>query len=135
VKHRATAIICVLLLAVSAVLSGCTLFDYTAPIAGKYDNASVLVKNFTLIDTVTVHTEEIHTISPFGIKRTVEGAKVTYSDLMKEAARLNADDIINVRIDMQTSGKTTIADWFTGWERTFLYTGQALAIKYVKNEE
>jgi hypothetical protein len=102
--------------------------------AGKYDNVSVLVKNFTLIETVTVHATETHTASPLGIKRKVEGAKVTYSDLMQEAARIKADDIINVRIDIQTNGKTTIVDWFKGWERIFFYTGQALAIKYVDNE-
>jgi hypothetical protein len=117
-----------------AVLSGCTLVDYTVPMAGMYDNTSILVKNFILIDTVTVHTAEKHTISPLGIKRTVEGTKVTYSDLMQEAAKINADDIINVRIDMQTAGKTTIVDWFQGWERVFSYTGRALAIKYVDND-
>ena len=30
------------------MLAGCTLVDYTAPMAGKYDNAGVVVKNFTL---------------------------------------------------------------------------------------
>ena len=103
--------------------------------AGMYDNTSILVKNFILVDTVTVHTTEKHTISPLGIKRTVEGAKVTYSDLMREAAKVKADDIINIRIDMKTTGKTTIADWLKGWERTFFYTGQALAVKYVASEE
>jgi hypothetical protein len=116
-----------------AALGGCTLIDYTVPMAGKYDNASVIVKNFTLIGTVTVRTTEKHTISPLGIKRKVEGAKVTYSDLVNEAAKFKADDIINVRIDMQTSGKTTFIDWLKGWERTFFYTGRALAIKYVDN--
>ena len=117
------------------MLAGCTTVDYTSPMAGRYDRAGVVVKNFILIDTVTVHATEIHTISPMGIKRTVEGAKVTYTDLMRSAASLNADDIINVRIDMQTTGKTTIAEWFTGSERTFSYTGQALAIKYVDNDK
>jgi len=116
-----------------AALGGCTLVDYTAPMAGKYDNATVIVKNFDLIDTVTVRTTERHTMGPLGIKRTVEGAKVTYSDLINEAAKLRADDIINVRIDMQTNGKTTIVDWLKGWERIFFYTGQALAIKYIDN--
>jgi LEA14-like dessication related protein len=135
-KNKSAGIICffLIVLPVSTALSGCTLVDYTVPIAGMYDSASVVVKNFILVDTITVHAEEKHTISPFGIKRTVEGAKVTYSDLILEAAKVNADDIINVRIDMQTTGKTTIADWVKGWERTFIYTGQALAIKYTDNK-
>jgi hypothetical protein len=128
-KNRAGTIICVLL--VLTALAGCVSVNYTAPMTGKYDNASVIVKDFALIGTVTVHAVEKHTISPLGIKRKVEGAKVTYSDLMQRAAGLDADDIINVRIDMKTTGKTTIVDWFKGWERTFLYTGRALAIKYV----
>ena len=122
------------LLLVLTAFSGCTLVDYTVPIAGMYDRAGVVEKNFILIDTITVHAEEKHTISPFGIKRTVEGAKVTYSDLMLEAAKVNADDVINVRIDMQTTGETTFVDWVKGWERTFFYTGQALAIKYTDNK-
>jgi len=117
------------------LFTGCTLIDYTVPLEGKYDRAGVVVKNFILIDTVTVHAAEKHTVSPLGIIRKIEGAKVTYSDLMLKAAKLNADDIINVRIDMQTTGKTTFVDWLKGWERIFEYTGQALAIKYVDNEK
>jgi len=117
------------------IFTGCTLFDYTVPIDGKYDRAGVVVKNFTLVGAVTVHAVEKHTISPLGIKRTVEGAKVTYSDLMREAVGIDADDIINVRIDMETDGKTTFIDWLKGWERTFNYTGQALAIKYTNNDK
>jgi uncharacterized protein YbjQ (UPF0145 family) len=123
-----------LFLLVLLAISGCVLVDYTAPMAGKYDIAGVAVKNFIMVGTVTVRAAEKHTISPFGIKRKVEGAKITYSDLLQEAARLNADDIINVRIDMNTTGKTTFADWVRGWERTFFYTGQALAIKYTDND-
>ena len=132
-KSRAGTIICVLL--VLTALAGCVSVNYTAPMTGKHDNTSLIVKDFTLVGTITVHAIEKHTISPLGIKRKVEGAKVTYSDLINEAAKLRADDIINVRIDMQTNGKTTIVDWFKGWERIFFYTGQALAIKYVDNEK
>ena len=116
-----------------AMLTGCGTYDYTAPIAGRCDRAGVVIKDFVLIDTVTVYATETHTISPLGIKRKVEGAKVTYSDLMQEAAGINADDIINVRIDMNTTGKTTFVDWLKGWQRSFFYTGQALAIQYVNN--
>jgi transposase-like protein len=127
--------ITIIYLFLAGLLAGCVYVDYTVPVAGKYDRAGTAVKNFILLDTVTVYAAEKHTVSPLGIKRKVEGAKVTYSDLMQEAAGLDADDIINVRIDMKTTGKTTFADWLKGWERTFFYTGQALAIKYVDNEE
>ena len=49
---------------------------------------------------------------------------------MQEAAKLEADDIINVRIDMNANYTKGFFDFFTGWIRTYTYTGTALAIKY-----
>ena len=112
------------------VLAGCGTIDYTAPLAGSYDTAGVAIKSFIVIGTVSVRSTELHSGSPFGFVKKVEGSKITYSDLMLEAARLDADDIVDVRIDINTSGKTTFVDWVKGWERTFTYTGQAIAVKY-----
>jgi hypothetical protein len=54
---------------------------------------------------------------------------------MQEAARLEADDIINVRIDMNTNYSETGFSWLTGWVRVYTYTGTALAIKYTEKLE
>ena len=123
------------ILPVLAVLAGCVTVDFTAPLQGKFDNAGLAYKAFEVIGPVSVSATETHRASPLSIVRTVEGAKVTYSDLMQEAARLGADDIIDVRIDMNTSGKTNLLDRLTGWERIFTHTGQAVAIRYVSGKE
>jgi hypothetical protein len=91
----------------------------------------VASKSFEVIDIVSLHSSETHKAGPFGLTKRVEGSKITYSDLMLEAARLEADDIIDIRIDMNTSGRTSFFDWLKGWERTFTHTGKALAIRYI----
>jgi hypothetical protein len=113
-------------------LAACTTTDYTANITGASDYATVAVKDFVTLGIVTVHATEIHHASPFGIIKRIEGSKVTYSDLMQEAAKLEADDIINVRIDMNANYTKGVFDWVTGWSRTFNHTGTALAIKYTE---
>jgi uncharacterized protein YbjQ (UPF0145 family) len=98
--------------------------------SGASDYVTVAVKDFVTLGIVTVVTTETHYSSPFGIIRRIDGAKITYADLMQEAARLEADDIINVRIDVHTNYTGSIFDWFTGWTRIYTHTGTALAIKY-----
>jgi hypothetical protein len=117
------------------VAAGCVSVDFTAPLEGKFVKAAVGVKDFEVIGVVSVESVEFHKVGPFGSERIVEGAKVHYSDLMIEAAKLEADDIIDVRIDMNAGKPTTFAERMTGWERTFTYTGKALAIRYVDKED
>ena len=54
----------------------------------------------------------------------ISGSKITFEMLMKEAQKLGADDIVNLRID---EVETTHSDY----SRTITYTATALAIKYV----
>jgi len=112
------------------MLAACTTINLNAPVTGKVAVAGVAIKGYVVIGDVSASSTETHKISPFGFVRKVEGAKITYCDLMQEAARINADDIIDVRIDINTNGKTTFIDWLKGWERCFTYTGSALAVKY-----
>jgi len=112
------------------MLTACTTTDYTSNLAGSSDYATVAVKDFITLGIVTVHATETHYSSAFGFVKRIEGAKITYSDLMQEAAKLEADDVINVRIDVNTSYKKGVFDWLTGWERVYTHTGTALAIKY-----
>ena len=110
--------------------TACTTNNFTANVAGSSDYATVVVKDFTTLGIVTVHSTEVHYSGPLGFKKSVEGSKISFSDLMQEAARLEADDVINVRIDMNTNYTKGAFDWLTGWTRTYTYTGTALAIKY-----
>jgi hypothetical protein len=115
--------------------TGCISVNYTEPLDGRYVRASVGVKDFEVIGIVLIESVELHKAGPFGFVKTVEGEKVNYSDLMIEAALLEADDIIDVRIDKNAGKPTTFAEWMTGWERTFTYTGKALAIRYVDKKD
>ena len=109
---------------------GCTSTNYSASMAGASDYSTVAVKDFTTLGIVTVRASEIHHSGPLGFTKSIEGSKITFSDLMQEAAKLEADDIINVRIDMNSNYTKGAFDWLTGWTKTYSYTGTALAIKY-----
>ena len=104
--------------------------NFTTNVAGASDRSTVVVKDFTTLGIITVRSTEIHYSSPLGLNKRLEGSKITFADLMHEAAKLEADDIINVRIDMNTNYRRGAFDWLTGWTRTFTYTGTALAIRY-----
>ena len=125
---RKLFVIAVLLTAL--VLAGCTSTNYSASMAGASDYSTVAVKDFTTLGIVTVRATEIHHSGPLGFTKSIDGAKITFTDLMQEAAKLEADDIINVRIDMNSNYTKGAFDWLTGWTRTYSYTGTALAIKY-----
>jgi len=121
-----------IMLVAALMLVGCASTDYTANMSGASDYATVAVKDFVTLGIVTVETTEIHYASPFSAIKRVEGKKVTYADLMQEAARLEADDIINIRIDVHTNYSGSAFDWLTGWTRVYTHTGTALAIKYTE---
>jgi hypothetical protein len=120
------------LLVTAVLFSGCTSNNYTANISGASDYSTVAVKDFVSLGIITVRAREIHYSGPFGFSKSVEGSKITFADLMQEAAKLEADDIINVRIDMNSNYTKSAFDWMTGWTRTYTYTGTALAIKYTE---
>jgi hypothetical protein len=120
----------VIMLAAALVLAGCASTDYTANMSGASDYATVAVKDFVTLGIVTVEKTETHYASPFGVIKRKKKKKITYADLMQEAAKLEGDDIINVRIDVTTNYSGSVFDWLTGWTRTYTHTGTALAIKY-----
>jgi uncharacterized protein YbjQ (UPF0145 family) len=125
----------VILTIAAVVFFGCTSNNYTANVTGASDYSTVAVKDFVSLGIVTVKSQEIHQSGPLGFSKSVEGSKITFADLMQEAARLEADDIINVRIDMNTNYSETSFSWLTGWVRVYTYTGTALAIKYTEKME
>jgi len=118
------------MIAALLAMTACSSNNYTASMAGVADYSTVVVKDFASLGMITVRATEIHHAGPFGFQKSVEGSKITFADLLQEAAKLEADDIINVRIDMNANYTQSVFDFFTGWTRTFTYTGTALAIKY-----
>jgi hypothetical protein len=123
------AVLSIIIMAIFA-LAACKTTDYTANVSGASDHAAIAVKDFVTLGIVMVQTTEIHHSGPFGFKKSVEGAKIAYPDLMQEAAKLEKDDIINIRIDMHANYTKGLFDWLTGWNRVYTHTGTALAIKY-----
>jgi hypothetical protein len=111
-------------------LASCASTDFTASLAGSYATVTVKPKNFIIVGYISIQSTETHKIGPFGLVRVVKGSKIHYTDLMQEAARLEADDIIDVRIEMNTGNRVGVFDWLKGGKRIFTYTGNALAIKY-----
>ena len=117
-------------------ISACTSSNnFSANLVGASDYSTVAVKDFITLGIITVYAQEIHRAGPLGSNKKVEGSKITFSDLMQEAAKLEADDIINIRIDMNTNYIKSPGDFFKGWTRTYTYTGTALAIKYTDKVE
>ena len=115
---------------ISGGLCACTTVNYTSAFTGKTDRVRLAHKNFVIVGPVTVQAVEKHSAGPLGIVKTVEGSKVTYTSLIQKAANMEADDIIDVRIDVNTVSKTTLAEWLTGWTRTYTFTGTAIAIRF-----
>jgi uncharacterized protein YbjQ (UPF0145 family) len=124
-------------LALAAMLAaaGCVSVNYTDTLTGQAGIAALSGKRYTAVRVITVYSTEVHHAGPLGLVKRIEGGKVTFSDLMLEARDAQADDIINVRIDQHTGAKTTFMDWLTGWNRTVTYTGTALAIRYLNDDE
>jgi hypothetical protein len=133
-KQMRKLVICAIILTL-CVLAACTSNNYSSNLTGASDYSTVAVKDFISLGIVTVNSTEIHSSGPFGFTKSIEGSKITFADLMQEAAKLEADDIINVRIDIKSNYTKGAFDWLIGWTRTYNYTGTALAIKYTEKVE
>lgn len=83
---------------------------------------NIVVKDYDAVGIVKASSTEKITKTFFNKK--VEGSRVLYAQLMDEAVKLGANDIINVRIDRKkeesSSSKATV----------YTYTATAVAIKY-----
>lgn len=112
---------------------------YTSTEAGKISTAQIAVKDYDVKGMIFVESKVTTDIA--GARN---GSGITYEMLMKEADKLGADDVINVRIDVVESDKhndvynknqVTGDETFVGREltsREYVYKASALAIKYTK---
>jgi uncharacterized protein YbjQ (UPF0145 family) len=118
-------------IALVLVLSSCytTLnrnVDYGYVLTGTHNDASlVTMKDYETVGIVIVKsTEDVDDMGNH------TGSQITYEMLMLEAKRLNADDIINIRID--TNHKEHFSKDGELEKITFNYTATGLAIKYTR---
>ena len=112
------------------VLTGCKTTDYTVNRVGWSNYAEIAVKDYETVGVVTLESQEVFEAKPLGLARSLKGSRIVWSDLMAEAVKLGADDIINVRIEVTDQNKRTLIDFLTGYTLTYNYKGTALAIKY-----
>jgi hypothetical protein len=112
------------------VFAACSTTNITTNHSGWSDSATIPVKDFESLGVVVVEARETLKLGPLSLFKSYTGSRITYSDLLAEAQKLGADDVINVRIDTRTETEHTLLDFFTGWTATYFYTGTALAVKY-----
>ena len=118
-----------IILALCIFLNSCITqptMDYSYPLDGISKNANVATKDFITLGVIFVNSvEEIDS------EGNHTGSKITHALLMREAVKLGADDILNVKIDVNE--KESKEKGRSGMEITvitYTYTGMALAIKY-----
>jgi len=97
--------------------------NYNYPHSGGSNNAQLAVKDYVTLGIIFVRSSEA-----FDGYGNHTGSKITYAMIMQEAQKLGADDIINLRIDInQREDFTPNGDRI---RTTYNYTATALAIKY-----
>lgn len=112
------------------LLASCTTTNIAGNRTGWSDYANIAIKDYIVVGSVRVESEEIIQRGFLGIANRHTGSLVTYDSLMAEARRLGADDIINVRIDRIDESAHGFMDWFFGYTERYRYQANALAIKY-----
>ena len=134
-------------LAVLVLFAGCRTYDISTNRVGWSNYADVSVKDFDVCGIVTLESQMVFEYGPLGLKKTFKGSHILWSDLMQEAAKMGADDIINVRIEatnynyrVTTTGfnetkhvmiySPGFVEFFTGYSTNWKYKATALAIKY-----
>jgi len=99
--------------------------NYTLPVVGITNNANIPVKDYTPVEIVFVSSVEI--IDSNGNHT---GSKITYEMFMREAVKLQAHDIINIKIDVNRETKTKKINGKDVVVNTYTYKGMGLAIRY-----
>jgi uncharacterized protein YbjQ (UPF0145 family) len=84
-------------------------------------NAPIAVKDYETLGIISAKSSEV-----LDTNGNHTGSKITYEKLILEAEKLGADDIINLKIDINEIRDTSVRPIQT----TYNYTATALAIKY-----
>jgi hypothetical protein len=120
-------------MAAALLLGACTTTNLGSNKTGWSDYATITTKDYAPVGIVRVTSVEIKKRGFLGVVSSHSGSQITYDMLIMEAKALDADDIINVRIDrVDESVHSTIPAiaWIFGYTEKYSYTGTALAIKY-----
>jgi len=115
--------IAVLLVLISCTSAPVPKVDYGYPNAGNANDSAIVVKDYITLGIIFVNSSEL--IDGNGNHT---GSKITYEMLMKEAQKLGADDVINIRIDVNEQVEFNLNG--LPFKTIYNYTASALAIKY-----
>jgi len=95
--------------------------DYSYPQSGVTNNVNIAAKDFKTLGVIFVNSVEV-----IDSQGNHTGSKITYEMFMREAVKLGADDVINMKIDVNIKTDKETTKTIT----TYSYTGTGLAIKY-----
>ena len=127
-KYIAIIAVCVLGFCSCATIDN-PVIDYSYPSDGSTNNVKIAGKDFVSVGIIFVNSVET-----FDSEGNHTGSKITYEMFMREAARLGADDVINLKFDVNKK-EVKAKSQNTGFEMvitTYSYTGTGLAIKYTE---
>ena len=112
------------------VFSSCAMtsqneINYNYPQLGVVNNAVLAVKDYEPLGIIFVKSSE--SVDNIGNHT---GSKITYEMLLLEAQKLQAHDVINIRIDVKKIENVIFDSGFYITKITHEYTATALAIRY-----
>ncbi len=117
-------------LTATLILSSCKSIDMSTNQVGWSNYSSLATKDYDIVGIIYLESTETIKTSFLCINTTKTGSRITYSDLMKKAEEMGANDVINVRVDRKTESKSSPLDFITGSNKTYKYLCTATAIRY-----
>ena len=136
-KGKKKNVICMaILVLILCVFVSCNttkrLVGYAYPIEGNMINATIIPKDYEPRGIIFIESHEY--ISKYGYR----GSKITYDMIMREADKLDAHDVINIRIDVSTNilrDRRYINGGYKNVRETQnKYTAVGLAIRYINED-
>jgi hypothetical protein len=114
------------------IVAGCTSTDLTTNKVGWSNYAEVAIKDYEVVGIINLESQEVYEATPFGFNKSLKGSRIVWSDLMAEAVRMGANDVINIRIEAtdQNRRRPGFIEFLTGYTYTYTYKATGLAIKY-----
>ncbi|MCL2196226.1 MAG: hypothetical protein FWB77_01280 [Treponema sp.] len=120
-----TTLAAFIILGLASTTTKATDADYTVPIIGIVNNANIAVKDYTPVEIVFVSSKEI--VDSNGNHT---GSKITYEMFMREAVKLQAHDVVNIKVDVNRKTETKKINGKDVVVNTYTYKGMGLAIRY-----
>ena len=136
-KGKKKNVICMaILVLILCVFVSCNttkrLVGYAYPIEGNMINATIIPKDYEPIGIIFIESEEYISNNEY------RGSKITHEMIMREAVKLDAHDVINIRIDVSTY-INSVRRSINGRIRNVMetrnrYTAVGLAIHYINED-